>query len=86
MVTRLSTAWIYRARLSPRVMINYDDRMTVGLRGDKRGDDTRACVHRVTCNMGCRAVFGESIDGERRTLLLHTRRRLLASRQCGLSV
>lgn len=85
MVTRLNTAWIYRARLSPCVMINYDDRMTATGLEATRGVTIRACVHRVTCNMGCRVVFGVSIDGERRTLLLYVRR-LLADCQYGLSV
>lgn len=45
MVTRLNTAWIYRTRLSPCVMINYDDRMTAGRSPATRGwrRDVRVC-------------------------------------------
>lgn len=93
MVTWLNTAWIYRTRLSPSVMINYDDRMTVGR------SPTRGWRHARVCT-GWRVIWGalwESFSGgiergrERVSTATNMRgllyaRRLLASRQYGLSV
>lgn len=81
MVTWLNTAWIYRARLSPCVMINYDDRMTAGL-ATRGWRCARVCT-------GWRVIWGAASFSEgcieRRALLLYAPR-LPASRRYGLSI